>query len=228
MPLNICLETKSYKKEKKAKELVKKSQILSITFICFIVVVFSSCRRSDTYNAFKKSFDKKGNYTGFSDLPEKYTFENAKKDGCLVLQDLVILENENLWEEFVNTTSKKEDSSIRIATFYTDTNNSYLQDLYYVNGHYYSFSSTLGGKKKKGFLYLLTLREIDDNSPLRITYVLLTNDKDLTYYRVSKDIESAVTDDSRAGKRTDKNIPKYEIVFIKYKPKSKIRYRLHD
>lgn len=220
MPLNICLETKSYKKEKKVKELVKKSQILFIIFICFIVVVFSSCRRSDTYNTFKKSFDKKGNYTGFSDFPENYTFENAKKDGCLVLQDLVILENENLWEEFVNTTSKKEDSSIRIAEFYKDTGNTYFHDLYYIKRRYYMFSRSQKEQKKKGFLYLLILGEIDDNITGRITYVLLTNDKDLTYYKVSKDIESMVTDESRAGKRTNKDIPKYEIVFIKYKPKS--------
>lgn len=191
--------------------MLKKIVILILLSACIVGLAFSCRETNDSYDSFERSFDKKGNYIGFSDLPSNYTFEKAKNDGCFVQRDLNTFANENLWDNFVKASSQREDSSIRIVRFFTEDDSVYFTDLHYMNGYYYIFCPSLKNQKKKGFLYLLTLGGKDDNPPKNSCYIVLSNDKTLTYETVKKDLDSIILH----GRKHDKNVPKYEIVMLK-------------
>jgi hypothetical protein len=99
---------------------LKKAVSLILLFVCIAVLAFSCSRAKDVNNTLEFSFDKGGHYLGFSDLPSDYTFEKAKEDGYFVKQDLDIAANENVWNEFVQASLQKENSSIRIVQFFTE------------------------------------------------------------------------------------------------------------
>lgn len=191
--------------------MLKKIVILILLFTCIAVLASSCIKTNDNYDSFERSFDEKGNYIGFSDLPSDYTFEKAKDDGCFVKQNLDTYANENLWDNFVKASSQREDSSIRIVQFFTEDNSAYFTDLHYMNGYYYVFNASSKNQRKKGYLYLLTLGGKNDNPPKGSCYIVLTNDKNLTYETVKRDLDSFVL----YGRKRDKNVPNYALVMFK-------------
>lgn len=186
---------------------MKKTVSLISLFVCIIVLVLSLNKTSDSYEAFERSFDEKGNYIGFSDLPANYTFEKARNDGCFVKQDLHTFANEDLLDNFIKASSQRKDSRIRIVQFFSEDNSYYFIDLYYMNRYYYEFSPSSKNHKKEAYSYLLTLGGKNDVPPKDSFYIVLTNDRTLNYETVKKDIDSFVL-----GRKRDKRVPKYELV----------------
>lgn len=155
------------------------------------------------------SFDKNGNYTGFSDLPLSYTIENAKNNGYFVTQDLKVIANKSVWDKFVESSLHRENTSIRIAIFYTEmSDRPYFLDLFYQDGYYYLFDSSSEKQEKQPYLCLLTLEGRFGN-PLRDSSVIvLTNDDTLTFDKVMRVMASSSMD-------FIKSVSPFEIVMFK-------------
>jgi hypothetical protein len=164
---------------------MKKVIIIILVFV-YITVFFLGCNKSKNLDtSLNFSFDTSGNYTGFSDLPSNYTLQNAEEDGCYVLKDLEIISNDHIWEKFYVASLRNENTSIRIANFYTEyTDGPYFNDLYYEEGYYYLFDSSGEDQSKYPFSYLLTL-EGKIGNPLKDSgFIVLTNDDSLTFDKV--------------------------------------------
>lgn len=190
---------------------MKKTVSIVSLFVCITILALSFSKTSDSYKAFERSFDEKGNYIGFSDLPSDYTFERAKNDGCFVQQDLHTFANEDLLDNFIKASSQKKDSRIRLVQFFTEDNSAFFTDLYYMNGYYYEFSPSSKGQKKEAYSYMLKLGRKGDTPPKDYRYIVLTNDRSLTYDMVKKALDSMLLH----GQKPDKKIPKFVLVVYK-------------
>jgi hypothetical protein len=166
---------------------MKKKITLILVFVCFSVFFLSCSKAKNSNNSLNFSFDKNENYAGFSDLPLNYTIKDAKDHGYFVTQNLEVIANKNVWDNFVETSLCRENTGIRMIKFYTEnTDGPYFSDLFYEDGYYYLFDSSAKNQEKQPYLYLLTL-EGKFGNPLRDSgVILLTNDHTLTFDTVMR------------------------------------------
>ncbi|AOT68964.1 hypothetical protein [Geosporobacter ferrireducens] len=172
---------------------MRKIIVSFFTIICIVGLLISCAEKYDN-QSIKFSFDDNGKYTGFSNLPTKYTVEDAKKDGCFVKQDSKDIANKELWNSFIEDASKGKNTSIRIVKFYTETEDDtivYFNDLFFDDDYYYLFDSSSENQKKQPYQYLLML-EGKFGNPLRDSrVVVLTNDNTLKFNDVMKSLVSS-------------------------------------
>lgn len=65
------------------------------------------------------------------DLTDNYTLEQAKEDGCLVLEDGDVTSGQEMFESFLLATTNREHAFIRVANYYT------LGDKFHYSAEYY-------------------------------------------------------------------------------------------
>lgn len=188
---------------------MRKIIALILVFLCIVLLIFGCNKIKNSYNLLNFSFDKSGNYTGFSDLPLNYTVEDAKADGYFATQDLEVVANKNIWDSFVETSFCKENASIRIVKFHTESADSpYFLDLFYRDGYYYLFDSSAENQEKHPYLYLMTLEGRFGN-PLRDSgIVLLSDDNTLTFDKVMRSMLSS-------NMNYKKSISPYRLIMFK-------------
>lgn len=166
---------------------MKKVILLILATFCVIVLIFSYGKPKTINEPHNISFDKNGTYSGFSDLPLNYTIEDAKEDGCFVVQNLKVVGNNDVWDTFINTSLHKENTYVRIALFYTDSTGSpYFLDLFYEDGYYYMFDSSAENQERRPYLHLLTLEGRFGNPVKDSGVIILTDDGSLTFDKVMK------------------------------------------
>lgn len=91
-------------------------------------------------------------YTGFSNLPKNYTIQKAKDGGYLVTQDLEVIANKNVWDSFIETSLRKENTGVRIVKFYKGSvEGPFFLDLFYNDGYYYLFDSSSKSQEKQPY-----------------------------------------------------------------------------
>jgi hypothetical protein len=88
-------------------------RIAIIVAMVIIPVIFVGCSKMD------KEHGNLAGYVSYSTLQEDYSLEDAKKDGCVVFEDLHLTSGEEHWLRFVDITKKGEPASIRLAYYYT-------------------------------------------------------------------------------------------------------------
>ena len=171
---------------------MRKIIALILVLLCIGLLILGCNKIKNSDNLLNFSFDRSGNYTGFSDLPLNYTIEDVKADGYFATQDLEVVANKNIWDSFVETSFRKENASIRIVNFHTESADSpYFLDLFYKDGYYYLFDSSAENQEKHPYLYLLTLEGRFGN-PLRDSgIILLTDDNTLTFDKVMRSMLSS-------------------------------------
>lgn len=60
------------------------------------------------------------NQTDFlKNLPEDYSLEDARIDGCVCFDNGNITEGQKIWDEFVNATNTQDDAIVRLAFYYS-------------------------------------------------------------------------------------------------------------
>ncbi len=129
--------------------------------------------------------DANGNYTGFADLPEHVSVEDAEKAGYVVRQGIDMVANEDVWQRFVETAAAGEDAGVRIANFYKEgAEGPYYTDLFCQDGQYYLFDSTAEEQKSEPYEFMLTLTGQFGNPQQDGGVVVLTNDDTLTFEMV--------------------------------------------
>lgn len=173
---------------------MKRIILLFMTIVSFVgLLTASSEKNNDVIIAF--SLDTNGNYTGFSNLPKNYTVEDAEKDGYFVKRDLEVIVNNEVWDNFVETSRQGNNTGIRMASFYTeDTNSPYFSDIFFNDGFYYLFDSSSDNQEKQPFLYLLALEGRFGGPLVDCEVVILTNDNALTFDVVMKSMYSSSMD----------------------------------
>jgi hypothetical protein len=174
---------------------MKKVIALILVFVCIAALIFGCSKTKNGGTSLNFSFDKNGNYTGFSDLPLNYTIEDAKDGGYYVTQNLEVIANKNVWDNFVDTSLRRENTSIRMVKFHTESTDSpFFLDLFYEDGYYYLFDSSAENQEKQPYLYLLTLEGKFGNPVRDSGVILLTNDDALTFGTVMKVLISSNMD----------------------------------
>ena len=174
---------------------MRKNIVLILILTCIVVVIIGCSKEKSSDNLLNFSFDKSGNYTGFSNLPSNYTIEDAKTDGYFVTQNSEVIANKNVWDNFVETSLRKENAGIRIVKFYTESTGSpYFLDLFYQDGHYYLFDSSAENQEENPYLYLLTLEGQFGNPLKNSGVILLTDDNTLTFDKFMRSMLSSNMD----------------------------------
>ena len=180
---------------------LKKTVIIAIILLVFS---FSGCNNTSN-SALPYEFDTDGNYSGFKDMPEHYTAEQAEKDGCYVVVNSQITAGEQLWKDFIEDTLNKSDASIRIALFGDDYTS--YQDLFYTDSYYHIFSAgsdDLDDVQEHTYKYLLILEGTLPNAAKSGKVTILTDDKSLTYDDIMWQVLSS----------NPKPISSYEVVLV--------------
>lgn len=170
---------------------MKKIIALFLTIAC-IVGLLTGCSAENSNATIEFLFDTNGNYTGFTNLPTKYTVEDAERDGYFVKQGLEVIANNDVWDNYIETATQGNNIGIRMVSFYTeDTNGPHFNDLFFNDGYYYLFDSSSENQEKQPFLYLLTLEGRFGNPMKDSGVVVLTNDNTLTFNDVMKSMLSS-------------------------------------
>ncbi len=145
-------------------------------------------------------------YTGFSDIPDGYTADDALADGCLLI-DTTTKPNQygadvtdtrrtggyEHWQSFLKKTENGEDAFLRIAHFLNGEG--YYHDLYYTDGKYILFDLNEYGVSGWGpFRYLRCLTGTEGPRGVETRYYVLTDSLELTHNDVRwKYLSSALT-----------------------------------
>lgn len=188
---------------------MKKSSVFLLLVVS--LVLLAGCNESNKDDAAPKfTFDQNIQYTGFQTLPSIYTIEEATKDGYLVSKDLKIIANEELWSNFIETSSRGKDTSVRLVKFFTNESSKhpFYTDIFYEEGFYYSFDSSAPTLEKEPYKYLLALEGKIGNPLMDSGFVVLTDDETLTFDQVILNMISS----SMSVKET---IPKHQIIMFR-------------
>ena len=109
------------------------------------------------------------------ELPEKYTLEEAKNDGCVVYEELDITSGQEIWEEFLSSVEDKKSCTVRL--YFYDT----LNPDHYTEEHYQELMKEypkvdvydLSYHRKK-----FTLTKIVDGESVKEEYAYLLKSED--------------------------------------------------
>ena len=70
-------------------------------------------------------------YTPLEALPKTYSLQQAKLDGCVVMEDGDITSGEDIWQTFIAATKKRQPASVRYVNYSTiGPSSKYSSDLY--------------------------------------------------------------------------------------------------
>ena len=163
-------------------------KVLVVISLVLVISLISSCSSAINKNL-EYSFDASGNYTGFGNIPEDYTPEQAEKDGCYISENLQEIGGEKAWTKFVENAAKGKNSSIRIMSIYDD--GTYFEDLFFMDGSYQIFDSSSEDLKTHKYKYLLDLKGRMPSASKESRFVVLTDDETLTFDKVSLSLISS-------------------------------------
>lgn len=94
-------------------------------------------------------------YKGFDNIPEYYSIEDAKKDGCVVLESGDVISGLTEWESFVDKVNQKEACKIRLVE---QLANPYeYTDLIYENGKITKYESYSRFGTEQNYRYIIKL-----------------------------------------------------------------------
>jgi len=146
---------------------------------------------------------KEHNVTPLNELPEDYTLEQAKADGCVVHEDGDVSAGQEVWEEFVRAADAGKSASVRLCSYYTldperctpeyyeaEKDNyprMFLEDLSF-DGQTYTLRWFEDGEEYvRNYEYLLRYEdEAESKTALYSSYVryVLTHDATVTWSRI--------------------------------------------
>lgn len=155
------------------------------SLLLFFFILFSFCACSEIKQIKEPAYKANGDYSGFSDIPDNYTPQKAKEDGCFVIVSAD--ENDtkskvygkNQWQSFFESSNKGKDSFLRVAHFIGKEG--YYSDLFYHENKYYQYTKDEYGIRLMGsYKYLRALAGEDGMPRKQVTLYVLTDSMDLT------------------------------------------------
>ena len=172
-----------------------------MTILLVLAILFVSCRVVDSVPDVVIPYGEDGEYTGFSNILDTYTPEDALRDGCYVIvstldagnpeKDLGLIGGGEAWENFCEKSENGYDAFLRVVHYVDDK--PYYTDLYYADGEYCMFdlNDELGLVSYAPQKYLLKLTE-EINGREAVMYVI-TNETEITYRDVEMKFVSSST-----------------------------------
>ena len=158
-------------------------------------------------------------------LPEDYTLEDARIDGCVCFDNGDITEGQNIWDDFVDATNTQEEATVRLAFYYSLDEEQcdpeyyesvkdeypmlYIQELTYKDDSYTIRWFEEGEEIKKTYKYLMKYEgEPESETALYESYMryVLTNDNTVTWEQIWRGLAS-----SKLGDAID-----HQVVYQKY------------
>ncbi len=131
-----------------------------------------------------------------------YTRRAARLCGWVLLEDLAVTANVNIWQRFLRRAESGREAAVRIAEFFGEE--MYLMDIFCHDGQYRAFFSDGFDQNDEPFALLLTLTgEINEK---RAYAVVLTGDDSLTYEQVMRKFYSSQLDEP--------DIPAHRVLFL--------------
>lgn len=129
-------------------------------------------------------------YVPLSEIPDNYTFEDAKKDGCVAFEGTSLVSGGDVWNGFLYAIRDGKAETVRIAKYYPDDNSMYLSDLTY-NGVSYMITTDEGSVSEYKYLNHY-IEDVTTNSAYSAAeYYILTNDKYVTYKQLELSLVSS-------------------------------------
>ncbi|WP_066714572.1 hypothetical protein [Clostridium sp. Marseille-P299] len=134
-------------------------------------------------------------------IPDDYSLEDAKSDGCVVYEDGDITYGQSFWDDFIRATEKGKSATIRLAFYYTLGNPStyskeyyeqikddypmlYIKDLSY-DGEKYKIEGFEDGQMiTNEYKYMMKYEGQPNNASALFsdyTYYVLVNDNSVTW-----------------------------------------------
>lgn len=158
---------------------MKKYIIFTIFSIVLIgcVIIFIMNTRNPVY------FNKEGLYTAFEDLPNLYSKEEAIKDNCVVYENNKLVSGEEIWKKFIRNSLNGRKSFVRIATILD--NEALIGDLVFTGNEYSFYARMNNGKLSAQYKHILEVSGKESSSGKTISYVIMCNEKNITYSDVS-------------------------------------------
>lgn len=126
------------------------------------------------------------------ELPSSYSSKQAKKDGCIVIENEVMTEGKDQWLAFLEQARAKRDCFVRIACYGSDQTNPLIRDLSWKQGKYVLESFQDGAIKREEYPYLNCYTT--ENSKKHVEYALV-NQPDLTYKEWERSVFSGKGDE---------------------------------
>lgn len=179
---------------------MRKRQILAGLVVLLIGLYMSGCM--ELLPKEKQTFQTRGKgvYQGFDQLPENYTDRQAKEDGCVIYRDTKLVEGTERWDQFLQSVEQKQPAKVRILYQFGREKRWFLQDLFYDGKSFRLILSKNPEVHDYEYKYLLDLEGRMDNAVKPVRYVVLTNDKDLSFQEVW-DSEHARTEEEKRNYR---------------------------
>lgn len=176
-----------------------KKKLLAIIILCILIAAVFICLKpanpttppSDTQNSDVNHLEYNHSsdyvYSGFSDIADNYTVNDAIADKCFVIETSNIsgssskVTGAEYWQEFLDKSSKNENVFLRVVHF-IGSDYVAFSDLYYSDGNYYFYEKNEFGIHKTGpNKYLRKLEGTDGIPPKASCYYVLTDSLKLTF-----------------------------------------------
>lgn len=152
-----------------------------------------------------------GNQTvSLENLPDNYSLEDARLDGCVCFDNGDVTEGQRIWDEFVDAVNAKKDASVRLAFYYTLDEEQcdpeyyqsvkdeypvlFIQDLTFNNGTYTLRWFEDGKEICKNYKYMMRYEgEPKSDTALYESYLryVLTNANKVTWEQIEKGMISS-------------------------------------
>nr|WP_325236244.1 hypothetical protein [uncultured Oscillibacter sp.] len=144
----------------------------------------------------------------FEELPEDYSLERAKDDGCLVTEDGAVTSGQEAWEEFLNAAEAGKAASVRLCSYYTlddpsrydpdyyesvkdDYPMMFLKDLSYDGERFTTLSYEEGQRHEETYSFLRRREQTAPSSGVKIIQYIITDDAESSLEKIGSQLYSS-------------------------------------
>ena len=144
----------------------------------------------------------------FEELPEDYSLERAKDDGCLVTEDGAVTSGQEAWEEFLNAAEAGKAASVRLCSYYTlddpsrydpdyyesvkdDYPMMFLKDLSYDGERFTTLSYEEGQRHEATYSFLRRREQTAPSSGVKIIQYIITDDAESSLEKIGSQLYSS-------------------------------------
>lgn len=164
------------------KKVIVLISIMVSMMSCNEIKIVNNNITSNINDDFDGQISEDGSYKGFDDLPESMTIEEAVVLGLDYIQrQSQPYANQHIWDDFYESSHKGEACNVRMISFYEeDMEHPYYKDIYYKDGLYTMYDSSVEDAIGHQFKYLLTLEGNTGKPLIHMRQVVLADKADLT------------------------------------------------
>ncbi len=142
------------------------------------------------------------------DLPEDYSLEQAKEDGCLVTENGTVTSGREAWEKFLKAADAGKSASVRLCSYYTlddpsrydpdyyesikdDDPMMFLRDLSYDGERFTTVSYEEGQRYEESYSLLRQREETVQSTGVKIVQYIITDDAETSLEKIYAQLYSS-------------------------------------